>query len=238
MRKSFIEYIKSLGRWGWLVLVDIILGGAGAYFDISGKLSFPTWVWILLLGIAFVIIPFIAFHKLQLRQDELQSELDSIKNERPKIETTIRTQQSNFDIEVLNNGENAEFEAQIQVLEGQNFVLSLPLNYIAYWENTKNDKTQLRKGERDWLKIATLQIQTTPYPIANLQLHYYQVASFRCSSSPMITEANSTSWFLGNHQVVRPCIMLKVIISSNPSMIGGALIRIYKLSDNGLSEVN
>lgn len=236
MCKSFIEYITSLGRWGWLVLVDVISGGVGAYLDISGKLSFPTCLWILFLGIAFAIVPFIIFHKLRLRRDELKSELDSIKNERPKIETIVRTQQSNFDIEVLNNGEDAEFEAQIEVLDGRNFVLSLPLNYVTYWENTKNNKTELKKGQKDWLKIATL--QTEPPALINLRLHYYEITHFEGSTFPRVAYANSTSWVLGNNQVVRPCIMLKVTISSSPSMIGGAFTRTYKLSDNGLSEVN
>ena len=238
MRKSFIEYIISLGRWGWLVLIDVISGVTGAYLDISGKWGFPTWVWILLLGIAFVVVPFIAFHKLRLRQDELQSELDRIKNERPKIETTVRTQHSNFDIEVLNNGEDAEFEAQIQVLEGKPFVLSLPLNYVTYWENTKNNKTDLKKGQNDWLKIATLQIETPASRLVNFRLHYYEITHFEGSAFPKVVYANSTSWILGNNQVIRPCIILKVTISSRPSMIGGAFIRTYKLSDNGLSEVN
>lgn len=142
MWKSFIEYITSLGRWGWIVLIQVIAGGVGAYFDISGKWGFPTWLWILLLGIAFIVVPFIVFHKSRLRRDVLQSELDNIKNQRPKIETQVKAQDDNFDIEVLNNGEYAEFESQIEVLEGKDFVFSLPSNYVGYWENIKNRKNR------------------------------------------------------------------------------------------------
>lgn len=214
------------------MLIDVISGVTGAYLDISGKWGFPSWLWILLLGIAFITVPFIVFHKLRLKLDELQSELDGIKNTRPKIETKIRRQYNDFDIEVLNIGEYAEFETQIEVLEGNSFVLSLPSNYAGYWENTKNNKTELSKGKKDWLKIASLRIGSSS--MVNYRLHYYKIASDFGSPSPMVTYTESTSWILGNNQVIRPCIMLKVTISSSPSMIGGAFIRIYKLSDNGL----
>ena len=72
MWKSFTEYILSLGRWIWIVLVDILLAITGAYLDISEKVGFPTWLWVTLLGIALVIAPFLSFHKLRKERDELK----------------------------------------------------------------------------------------------------------------------------------------------------------------------
>lgn len=78
MRQSLKEYITSLGRWGWLVVVDIIFGIAGAYLDISETWGFPTWLWVLLLGIALIIIPFLAFHKVRKERDQAKGNVASI----------------------------------------------------------------------------------------------------------------------------------------------------------------
>ena len=66
------------------MLIDILSGMAGAYLDISGAWGFPTWLWVTLLGIAFIIIPFIAFHKIRVQRDVLQAQLQKDKNT-PKL---------------------------------------------------------------------------------------------------------------------------------------------------------
>lgn len=218
--------------------MDILAGGIGAYFDISGAWGFPTWLWLIMLGVAVIIVPFIAFHKRRLIWEKTQNELDEIKNERPKIETIVREQRDDFDIEVVNKGEGAEFEAQVEILSGGSFVLSLPHYYSAYWEKTKNDKTELKKGQKDWLKIARLDISIGKIPIMKFRLHYYEIVYFENSAFPRVVSLDSTSWIPGSTQVVKPCISLKITISSKPSMIHGAFVRTYKLSDKGLSEVN
>ena len=38
-------------------MMDIIAGIAGLIIDVIGTLSFPTWLWILLLATGFVLIP-------------------------------------------------------------------------------------------------------------------------------------------------------------------------------------
>lgn len=47
--------------------MDIILGGVGAYLDISGTREFPTWVWIVLLVAGLAIAPFFSFHRMRIR---------------------------------------------------------------------------------------------------------------------------------------------------------------------------
>lgn len=54
----------------------MLSGLTGLYLDISGKAGFPTWLWIVLLGIAMLIVPFIAFHKLRLERDQLKARLN------------------------------------------------------------------------------------------------------------------------------------------------------------------
>jgi hypothetical protein len=238
MWKSLTEYITALGHWGWVVLVDILSGGTGAYLDISGKWGFPTWLWLSMLGVALIIVPFIVFHKRRLIWEKTLEELNAIKNQRPEIDTAISKQNNDFDIEVLNKGEDAEFEAQVEIVNGGDFVRSLPRNYSAYWVKTKKDKTEIKKGHKDSLKIASLSMGYTPIHSMTFQLHYYEITYFENSVFPRIVAADSTSWIPGNTQVVKPCISLKITISSKPSMISGAFTRTYTLSDEGLSEAN
>ena len=154
MWKSLQEYVTALGYWGFIVIAPIALDIIGVYQLASDNqfTGVPSWVWFQVAFAFLLIIPFIAYHKLRGKLEKTQNELNNIKNERPKIETTIRKQHNDFDIEVLNKGEDAEFEAQIEVIDGRGFVLSLPENYYAYWKKTKNDKIELKKGRTDWLK--------------------------------------------------------------------------------------
>lgn len=70
MWQSLCEYITALGHLGWVVLIGIISGGAGLYLDISGRVGFPTWLWVVLLAICLVIVPFVAFHKVRVQRDK------------------------------------------------------------------------------------------------------------------------------------------------------------------------
>jgi len=243
MGKSLKEYCIALGYWWFIVIVPIALDTISICELVSGNqfTRIPSWIWFQIAFVFALIIPFIAFHKLRVRIDEKQKELDIIKNERPKIEVTVRKQYDDFDVEVLNKGEDAEFEAQIEVFDGKGFVLSLPQNYSAYWEKTKNDKIELKKGQKGHLKIASLQISrpiSTPIPMMNFSLHYYEITHFENSTFPIIACAQSTTWIPGDTQTVKPCISLRVTISSSPSMADGAFVRSYQLSDKGLVEIN
>jgi hypothetical protein len=81
MWQSFKEYVLATGRWGWVILVDILLAAAGAYLDISGKWGLPTWVWATMLVVAVLIAPFIAFHKVRKERDEARNEVASVISE-------------------------------------------------------------------------------------------------------------------------------------------------------------
>jgi len=77
MWQSFKEYVLATGRWGWVILVDILLGGAGAYLDISGTWGLPRWVWVTMVGVGVLIGPFIAFHKVRQERDEARNKVGS-----------------------------------------------------------------------------------------------------------------------------------------------------------------
>lgn len=75
MWKSLKEYVLATGRWGWVILVDILLGGVGAYLDISGTWELPRGVWVTMVGVAVLIGPFIAFHKIRQERDEASNKV-------------------------------------------------------------------------------------------------------------------------------------------------------------------
>ncbi len=98
----------------------------------------------LLLGIAFVIVPFIAFHRQRLDKETIQKKLDGIMGARPQI--TVKAETPDGDkavLEVYNAGGDADFTAKGRVLscgvgEGQ---------YFPCWESVSDTKYHIDNGE-------------------------------------------------------------------------------------------
>lgn len=76
MWQSFKEHVLATGRWGWVILVDILLGGAGAYLDISGTWGLlPRWVWVTMVVVGVLTGAFIAFRKVRPERDEAKNKV-------------------------------------------------------------------------------------------------------------------------------------------------------------------
>jgi len=78
MGKSLKEYITALGYWGLIVIAPIILDIIGV-IQLTTKSQFtsiPSWVWFQIAFVLLLIIPFIAFHKLRIKNVEIQKKLD------------------------------------------------------------------------------------------------------------------------------------------------------------------
>jgi hypothetical protein len=69
--KSLKEYIIALGYWGLVVIAPIILDTIGIYQLVTNNqvIGLPSWVWFQIAFVFLLLIPFIAFHKVnsQLR---------------------------------------------------------------------------------------------------------------------------------------------------------------------------
>ncbi len=63
-----------------MVLVDIIGSGVGGYLDISQRVSIPMGFWLSFLMLGLLIAPFLAFHTIRKKRDELQAELQTEKD--------------------------------------------------------------------------------------------------------------------------------------------------------------
>jgi hypothetical protein len=83
---SLLEYFTALGRWGWLVLVDIGAGLTGAILDATGKAGFPMWVWLTMLIAAATVAPFVSFHRVRLQRERLRLSYDSLTSSFPNLE--------------------------------------------------------------------------------------------------------------------------------------------------------
>ena len=113
MRQSLKEYVSAMGHWGWVVLVDVLGAAIGAYLDISGKGGFPTWVWLTMLGLAFLIAPFIAFHKVRLQRDDaLRLKSDVIANR------IIAVSNYGYEFKALDDGLRLYLNPEIHAIPG------------------------------------------------------------------------------------------------------------------------
>lgn len=73
MGQSFKEYITALGYWGLVVIAPIILDTIGIYqlATNSQVVGLPAWIWFQVAFVFLLLIPFIAFHKVRVRVDNL-----------------------------------------------------------------------------------------------------------------------------------------------------------------------
>jgi len=156
MRKSFTEYITALGHWGWIVLVDIFSGISGAYLDVSDTWGFPTWLWIILLGIALVLVPFIAFHRLRIKRDDIQGTLDSIKNAMPEIIVEPKVRDNCAYLEVRNTGTEAVFSANARIVEG----IKQTEWYSMHWVSWEKIQRPINKDEPVLIEVAIISSET------------------------------------------------------------------------------
>jgi len=73
MCKSFKEYVHALGYWGLIVIAPIALDALGVYQIVSDTqvLGVTAWAWFLVASILFLLIPFIAFHRVRTRLQDI-----------------------------------------------------------------------------------------------------------------------------------------------------------------------
>src|SRR4030042_745176 len=135
-------------------------------------------------------------------------------------------------LSVTNNGECGIFSAQISILPSntgniKNDILALHTGYTALWGSTKTGESEIKKGQSDSIKIATVRITKTT---TSLDLIGYDVAN----QSPFT--ALSAAWTPSVKNISKPEYWLQVNISSDPSPKGGAFVRNYKVGLNYIEE--
>ncbi len=144
MGQSFKEYITALGYWGLIVIAPIAINIIGVYQLVYNNqfTRVPSWLWFLIAFVLLLTIPFAAFHKLRTKRDEIQCELDGIKDTMPNIQTKTEVNNGRFYLVVRNIGRKGGlFTASGRVIVGK------PTSglYVMYWEGN-GDKCQINGG--------------------------------------------------------------------------------------------
>jgi hypothetical protein len=155
----------------------------------------------------------------------------------PSIEVTPRRDSDDYYLEVKNNGNLAEFEAQIEIMKDATGYHKGKL-YLGWWEFGQGSRSTF--GNVDKIKIARLETTIPPRGVQaiadffmKLQLYYMYKSGVE---KPYLWD--STSWTTSeNNAIPKPGYILKVIITSNPPLREGKFIREYKLDFEGFSEI-
>lgn len=169
MSKSIKEYFAAFGKWIFLLAAAVIGDVIGVIQSYARDWIMPQWGWWLILVGILLFSPFIAFHKLKLQRDELQTKLTrmpkleilDIKDEIPFWETEKRTGQESFWLRlgVKNHGMSPATRCSGKVIK---FLSSadnhighdlIPLCWIATYTGHSDEQTELRPHEEKYLDV-------------------------------------------------------------------------------------
>lgn len=80
MWESLKGYITNLGKWGWVVMAANIFTAIGAYSTITGHpiINIPTPVWLTLLIVGLLFAPFLAYHRISTKLNDICSAVPEI----------------------------------------------------------------------------------------------------------------------------------------------------------------
>jgi hypothetical protein len=225
MLASFKEYVTSLGHWGWLVMADVIFAITGASLDVTGRVGFPTWLWFALLLVGLMVAPFLAFHKAREQRDGVARRLAQVAETHPTITVEpIVDPGGRMFLEVTNHGEHGDFQAQIEVLEGRNFMHGMtwpPLPaYSAFWQVAAGPVARLPQGHKDRVAIGYLSIHTGTW-LASFEMYFFNHQEGRMAAF------DTTSWMPGSKGTAPVRFLLRVTISASPKLQEGPFCRLY-----------
>lgn len=208
-----------------LLILDIAL-------NISDVLSFglPTWI-IASVGIVLFVGSGLAILKGQQAEiDTLQAEVDRLGQKHPTIKArTITETGGKMYLEVENLGEQGAFQAQIEVLEGDNFIHGIvrpPLPaYSGYWQRSAGSVANLPQGHKDRVMIGELSMTSSVWS-ASFEMYFFSNQQGQPSSF------GTTSWNPGSDQFVPARFLLRITISSAPKLKEGAFKGLYIIEGN------
>jgi len=242
--RSLKQYIGAIGYWGLLMLAPIALDIIGS-IQLATSCQFtgvPSWVWFNLGFVALLIIPFIAFNKIRNALVRGENRIAELENNKPYIEVMHQKLDNTFCLNVFNEGERAILKAQICIISSNTGNVFMDLHamgkgYDAIWNETNTHKTELLKGQSGIVKIAT--IESISVYAEKIILYAYDLTT----NSAYTLESSSWMQTDDNH-IIKPEFILQVNISSDPSLrpscpnlIGGAFVRNYEVSLDGIKEL-
>jgi len=130
-----------------IVAIGDVVGIIQSYFT---NFAMPTWCWWLILVVILAVAPFLAFRKQIKKTDNIQSQLDDIKNARPRIEVKHTTQNQRAILEVHNIGAEANFTAKARVFHS----CMGPELYTMYWESNKGGTCHIDANGKESILVS------------------------------------------------------------------------------------
>ena len=206
-----------------MVIVAALTTAIGLALDAILVTGINTKWWTI---VAFVV--FCAFVIWIVR--DLRNRNKELENKKPSISITPVPINDLWYLEVTNNGERGIFTAEVCIFEEEDSSMDskykpIGSRYNALWGNTNTDKSEIMNGQSDIIRIASIKrtdaaqyfvmkaydpVKKSPYDVRHIEFE-----GFRDS----VHQQN-----------------IQVIISSDPSLKGGAFIREYSISLKGITE--
>ena len=152
MGKSIREYIASLGHWGWVVGGLIVADAIGIAQSFFAEWILPTLGWWLILVAILLTAPFLAFHRLRVKRDEMQGELDSLKNPRAVIRVKPQAPGALAFLEIHNEGVDADFTAEAAVVRG----VPLKTRHTMCWDSSPHLNHPIKSGGTSKVMVAEI----------------------------------------------------------------------------------
>ena len=213
------------------MILDLFFGALGAYLDVSGDGPIPLWLWFPALFAGLGVAPFIAFNRVRAEREQARQELCELQESRPSIQVeVVNDRLDRMLLEVTNLGEHGDFEAQIEMLEGREFIHgierpTLPI-YTGCWELGLGAKASLAQGHSDRLMIGKLEVHA-PLWTAEFYMYFYDARAGGAK------HFGTTSWLLVGKGTVAARFMLRITISSTPRMKQGPFVKTYVVDGEG-----
>lgn len=130
-------------------------------------------------------------------------------------------------LEVTNEGERGDFEAQVELLAGLGQVhqIDAPVNFRAYpgvWERSHGPRSSLARSQQDRLIIGHVErMAAASPPAATFRMAFYDEVNHGYA------EYGTTGWIAGVEGIVPPRLELRVTISSSPSAAKGPYVNTF-----------
>jgi hypothetical protein len=160
------------------------------------------------------------------RISQLQSEVERLKETRPKVEVLPDADGGRLVLAVKNRGAAADFEAQVEMLEGS-LSRRAPRTYTGCWERSGGGRSRLLWGQIDGVHLATSQ-PSQGLLAQELLLISYDTQANECSVH------SRTIWLVGTPTQPQPWALLRVTLSSEPELADGAFVGTYIVDLHGI----
>jgi uncharacterized small protein (DUF1192 family) len=163
----------------------------------------------------------------QARIAQLQSELERLEEGRPKVEVSTDADGGRFLLVVRNRGAAAEFETQVEILEGSVSRRAPPV-YAGCWDRSRSGSARILSGQVDRVHLATSQPAKGLLAQELLLILYDQQATECCAHS-------TTIWLVGSTPPQpQPWALLRVTLSSEPELADGPFVGTYMVDLHGI----